>query len=253
MFSKRSYGWLPDIPDQRDIYYSVIHRVPKKLPKKVDLRSLCTPIEDQGELGSCTAHALTGAIEALEVKDKLSVVHMSRLFLYYNERVIEGSVSSDSGAMIRDGIKTLVKQGVCVEKKWPYVISYFRVKPKPDCYKDALDHQITSYQRIETIDQMRECIAAGFPFVFGFTVYESFETQKVAKTGKVEMPKNDERALGGHAVLAVGYNDKIKRFTVRNSWGVNWGIKGYFTIPYDYLASRDLSDDFWTIRRGENM
>jgi C1A family cysteine protease len=219
----------------------------------MDLRPICPPVEDQGQLGSCTAHALTGALEVLESKDKLPVVQMSRLFVYYNEREIEHTVSSDSGAMIRDGIKSLVKQGACTEAKWPYVIPKFKSKPGAACFEDGLDHQVTSYQRIDTLDQMRACLAEGFPFVFGFTVYESFESQAVAKTGKVNMPGKSERTLGGHAVLAVGYDDARKRFTVRNSWGPNWGIKGYFTMPYEYLESRDLSDDFWTIRRGEEM
>jgi C1A family cysteine protease len=189
----------------------------------------------------------------LEKKDKVSFVDMSRLFIYYNERVIEHSVDSDSGAMIRDGIKSLKKQGVCSEKSWPYVISKFTVKPNVACYKEALNHQITSYHRITTLDDMRQCLAEGFPFVFGFTVYESFESQTVAKNGIVNMPKSNEKVLGGHAVLAVGYNEKDKRFIVRNSWGTSWGIKGYFTMPYDYLSDRNLSDDFWTIRSAEAM
>ena len=155
--------------------------------------------------------------------------------------------------MLRDGIKTLAKQGVCSEAKWPYTIAKFKVKPTPSCYKEALTHQITSYQRLQTLDEMRACLAEGFPFVFGFTVYESFESQQVAQTGVVPMPKPGERVLGGHAVMAVGYDDSKKKFTVRNSWGESWGIKGYFTMPYDYLANRDLSDDFWVIRRGEKM
>ena len=198
----------------------------------------CSPVEDQGNLGSCTANALAGALECLERKDKVSFIDLSRLFIYYNERVIEQSVSSDSGAMIRDGIKSLKKTGVCSEKKWPYVISKFAVKPNSACYKEALNHQITSYQRILTLDQMKSCLADGFPFVFGFTVYESFESPQVAKTGIVNMPKKNESVLGGHAVLAVGYNDKDKRFIVRNSWGTSWGMKGYFTMPYDYLADQ---------------
>ena len=247
------YGWVPDVPDQRDYLLSAVLHIPAKLPRKVDLRPFCSKVEDQGQLGSCTANALAGALEFLERKDKVAFEDFSRLFIYYNERAIEHTIQSDSGAMIRDGIKALAKQGVCLEKKWPYLVSKFKIKPAAYCYKDALNHQITSYHRIITLNEMRACLAEGFPFVFGFTVYESFESQAVAKTGIVNMPKKEERSLGGHAVLGVGYDDDKKRFIVRNSWGENWGIKGYFTMPYNYVADRNLSDDFWTIRRGENM
>ena len=251
--NKKTYGWLPDLPDNRDILYSAVTRIPAVLPKSTDLRKLCSPVEDQGNLGSCTANALAGSLEFLETKDKVQFEDLSRLFIYYNERVIEHSVKSDSGAMLRDGIKTLAKKGVCSEKLWPYAISKFTVKPGTACYKDALNHQITAYQRLQTIDEMRTCLAGGFPFVFGFTVYESFESQQVARTGKVDMPKPGERAIGGHAVMAAGYDDAKKIFIIRNSWGINWGMKGYFTMSYDYLSDRDLSDDFWTIRRAENI
>lgn len=249
----RRYGWIPDLPDQRDYLYRVIHPLPAELPPAVDLRECCSAVEDQGRLGSCTANALAGALEFLEQKNGTPFKDLSRLFIYYNERALEHSVHVDSGAMLRDGIKTLAKQGVCTEKRWPYVISKFDERPPVACYREALDYQITSYERILTLDEMLACLAEGFPFVFGFSVYESFESADVSRTGTVQMPQPEERVLGGHAVMAVGYHEAEKRFIVRNSWGTGWGLKGYFTMPYAYLADRGLSDDFWTIRRGENV
>ena len=153
---------------------------------------------------------------------------MSRLFIYYNERVIEHTVKTDSGAMIRDGIKTLAKQGACLEKSWPYDIAKFATKPPKRCYTEALDHQILSYARINIIDEMRGCLAYGFPFVFGFAVYEGFESQQVARTGMVEMPKAGEKMLGGHAVLAVGYDDAAKRVHRPQLLGSRLGDEGIF-------------------------
>ncbi len=243
----RNYGWRPDVPDQRDFLYSKIVRIPKKLPPRIDLINYCSAVEDQGELGSCTANAIAGNIEFLESLSAQSFEDKSRLFIYYNERALEGHVNEDSGAMIRDGIKVCAKYGACDELIWPYNVNRFAVKPDKKAYTDGKEHLIVSYHRILTIDEMRACLAEGFPFVFGFSVYESFETQKVARTGIVNMPKKSERMLGGHAVMAVGYDDKAKRFLVRNSWGKDWGMNGYFTMPYKYLQT--LSDDFWTIRK----
>ena len=247
------YGWIPDIPDHRDIMFRKVYRIPARLPASVDLRSQCPKVVDQGQLGSCTANALVGALEFLMIKDNKPYADLSRLFLYYDERVIEGTVDQDSGAMIRDGIKSLAQQGVCTEALWPYDIEVFTNTPTPACYDEALNYEIVSYQRIDTVDEMRSCLADGFPFVFGFTVYDSFESQEVAQTGIVPMPQPDEQELGGHAVVGVGYDDAQKRFVVRNSWGEDWGMKGYFTIPYDYLSNRNLSDDFWTIRSGKRL
>jgi C1A family cysteine protease len=242
------YGWVPDVPDNRDYQYAKIAAPPAILPQKVDLRKQCPPIENQGQLGSCTANALVGALEFIELKHRQPLTDLSRLFIYYNERVIEHTVKSDNGAMLRDGIKTLAKDGVCPESLWPYSVSKFAVKPAKKCYQEALYHKITDYHRILSLNDMRSCLAEGYPFAFGFAVYDSFESQKVAETGVLNMPKPGERMLGGHAVLAVGYDDKSKRFIVRNSWGDSWGKKGYFTLPYDYAANTNLADDFWTIR-----
>jgi C1A family cysteine protease len=250
---RHTYGWLRDLPDQRDFLYRLRHPAQATLPGTVDLRQLCSPVEDQGTLGSCTAQALVGALEYLEHKDGLPVSDLSRLFLYYNERVLIGTVSWDSGAMLRDGIKTLSKDGICMEARWPYVVSRFKRKPTAACYREASKHHITSYERLENLTDMQSCLAEGFPFVFGFSVYESFESQEVARTGVVPMPGPKERVLGGHAVLAVGYIETEARFIVRNSWGTRWGQAGYFTMPFAYLEDRNLSDDFWVIRRGENV
>jgi C1A family cysteine protease len=239
------FGWIPDVPDQRDYLFSAIRPV-VRLPKSIDLRRACSPVEDQGELGSCTANALAGNLEFLDLLDGV-YDDVSRLFIYYNERVLERTVDEDAGASLRDGIKTLKKTGSCHEALWPYRIEDFAKKPSPRCYAQAKKHLIESYHRLETLTEMLTCLAAGYPFVFGFAVYESFQTQAVARTGRVLMPRKDERMLGGHAVAAVGYDQAEKRFLVRNSWGSGWGQKGYFTMPYEYLEA--LAADFWTIRR----
>ena len=214
-----SYGWKPDLPDHRDFIYAKISKPSiEKRPPSVDLRPNCSPIEDQGNLGSCTANALVGNLEFLEIKDSVQFSNLSRLFVYYNERIIENTVNYDSGAEIRDGIKTLNKQGVCKENQWPYNIFRFKTKPTAKCYTDAATHKIVEYARLNIIDEMKTCLATGYPFVFGFSVYESFETEEAATTGIIPMPSKDEQLLGGHAVMACGYNDTVQRFIIRNSW-----------------------------------
>lgn len=246
--SQAYFGWTPDRPDFRDRLFARL-TPPKKLPSFVDLRDSCPIIVDQGQLGSCTANALAGAVLFMHFKDNTGLLGaLSRLFIYYNERVLEGTVSADAGATLRDGIKTLAAKGVCIETAWPYDIRQFAQKPSVSCYKAALKERIGSYHRILTLMEMQQCLADGFPFVFGFTVYESFDSARVAKTGVVPLPRLSERVIGGHAVMAVGYNDKTRRFIVRNSWGSGWGQLGYCTMPYAYLANRNLADDFWTIR-----
>ncbi len=246
----KGYGWTPDLPDHRDLFYTAPAAHLKALPPKVDLRPQCSPVYNQGQLGSCTANSIAGAVEFDQMKQGLpSVFVPSRLFIYYNERAMEGTVSQDSGAQIRDGIKSVGKLGVCPETQWPYNIKKFALKPPAVCYKDAVQYRALSYQKVaRDLSQMKGCLASGYPFVFGFTVYESFESAAVAKTGRVPLPSAREKVLGGHAVMAAGYDDSWQVFIVRNSWGTGWGLKGYFLMPYAYLTHPGLSSDYWTVR-----
>jgi len=243
------YGWQRDLPDHRDHVFAAPLAALGPLSASVDLRPQCPPVYDQGQLGSCTANAIGGAIQFDRLKQKITDFIPSRLFIYYNERVIEHSVAADSGAQIRDGIKSVAQQGDCPETEWPYNLAKFKTKPPAACYTDALKYKVVSYQRVtQSLGQLKGCLAAGWPFVFGFTVYESFESAAVAKTGHAALPKSTESVVGGHAVVGVGYDDAKQWFIVRNSWGAKWGLKGYFTLPYAYLSDANLASDFWTVR-----
>jgi C1A family cysteine protease len=247
----RKYGWRPDAADPRDRIY----RAPRRLfglPSSVDLRASCSPVEDQGDIGACAGHAVVGALEFLEIKETRygdGLGDLSRLMAYYSGRELEGTVEDDAGCQIRDVVKAAAKVGVCAETLWPYDVTRFAVKPSDDAYADAAQHRITTYHRIVGLDAARACLAEGFPFIFGFIVYNSFDSDEVARTGIQPMPQANERELGGHAVLAVGYDDAAQQLIVRNSWGEGWGLKGYFRMPYGYIENASLSDDFWTIRK----
>jgi len=247
---KKYYGWTPEFPDHRDIMFSLPQKM-KKLPTKVDLRVDTLPTYDQGALGSCTANAISAAYAFDVLKQKEEAFYIpSRLFIYYNERVIEGTVNQDSGAMLRDGIKSINKVGVCTEDSWPYDISKFTNKPTDSCYKEASGNKSVLYKKVSrSLYDFKSCLASGFPFVGGFSVYESFESKEVAQTGKMPMPNPSERLLGGHAILVIGYDDDINCFIVRNSWGSKWGDKGHFYMPYDYLTNSSLSNDFWVVQK----
>jgi C1A family cysteine protease len=242
------FGWLPDLPDARDLRFSAAAPVLAALPKSIDLRPKMPGAYDQGELGSCTANAIAAAFEYEQTRQGLADFMPSRLFIYYNEREIEGTVDTDSGAMIRDGIKSIAKLGVCSETTWPYEIARFKTTPPETAFAEAMEHTAAVYRRVSpTLDQLRGCLASRSPIVFGFSVYESFESARVARSGVVSLPADGEPLIGGHAVLAVGYEDRSERFLVRNSWGPDWGRRGYFSIPYDYLTNSELAGDFWAI------
>src|SRR2546423_9471257 len=195
------YGWLPDLPDHRDLLYAPPPETQRQLPPEASVRSAMAPVFDQGQLGSCTGNAIAAADEFEANKQGQDFGTPSRLFICYGEREIEGTVDQDSGAMIRDGFKVLANEGAPPEADWPYDISKFAQRPPNPAYADAQKHRAISYQSVaQTSTSLRTCIAEGYPFVFGFTVYESFESPDVARTGKVEMPGATDGSLGGHAV-----------------------------------------------------
>jgi len=213
------------------------------LPSKVDLRSKMPAVYDQGQLGSCTANALVALVQY----DAPSFMG-SRLFLYYNERLIEGTASYDSGAYLSDGIKCLKTYGICSEALWPYSINKYKIAPPKSCYTSALTTRVISATNIpNTAAAMKASLVANEPFVIGFLVYESFESNAVAATGIVPMPKANEQLLGGHAVVVCGYDDSKQWWIVRNSWGPRWGAGGYFYIPYAYFLNPRLASDLWNI------
>lgn len=248
--SHGAYGWLRDLPDARDFLYAApLIRFPQGLPPSVDLRSECPPVYDQGQLGSCTGNGIAAAIQFDQRKQGSPTFTPSRLFIYYNERVIEHTVNEDAGAQVRDGIKSVATLGAPPETLWPYDIEEFKVRPPAAAYAAAKQDLVTSYARIvQNLTQLQGCLAAGYPFVYGFTVYDSFESDEVATSGIMPMPGTGESIVGGHCVLAVGYDNSDRTFIVRNSWGADWGMKGYFKMPYEYILDPHLASDFWTVR-----
>lgn len=217
----------------------------RALPPRVDLRERFHSPYDQGDLGSCTAQSVCGSIQFTRQSASIP----SRLFVYYNTRVLEGTTSYDSGASIRNTVKAVARHGHCGEPLWPYDIAKFRRKPSGKAYVAAEPNRITRYERIpQKLNALKSVLADGRPIPFGFAVYDSFESDEVYETGMMPMPLLSERIQGGHAVLAVGYDDDQQRFIIRNSWGIEWGDKGYFYMPYLFIENSDYCSDFWVIR-----
>ena len=253
---RHGLGWIPDTPDQRDYTYKPTLKLSRKVPNIVDLRDQMPPVYNQGPLGSCTAQALAAAFDFNRQKQGVPFMDPSRLFIYWNERDMEGTVAVDAGAQLRTGVKVLVRYGTPQEDDWPYLITKFRDKPPKTAYDEAEKNQTLTYQRIlrsddGTCSDMFSCLNEGFPFVTGFMVYESFELAKTVRTGVVPLPKKDEQPLGGHAIVVVGYDMQKEHFICRNSWGREWGDNGYCYMPFEYLQRSDLASDQWTLRSVE--
>ena len=254
-FSRR-YGWRPSLKDHRDHIFGISIN-PATLPPFVDLRSQCPPIYNQGQTNSCTSQATAAAFAFDYTRQKLGNITPSRLFIYYNERLLEGSITSDCGATLRDGVSTLVNNGVPEETLWPFDTKQITVAPPQSVYTEAAKNKATSYAAVtQTRVQIRAALATGTPLVFGFSVYDEFESDTMASTGILPMPAANSELLGGHAVVAVGYNFgpttqndcPPNYYIIRNSWGKDWGYSGYFFMPAAYLENNSLSSDLWVIK-----
>jgi C1A family cysteine protease len=240
----RKYGWdKPDLPDFRDFPFAAFPAV-AKLPQVVYL--ICPPVQDQGDYGSCVFNATTTAMEAVMIDENKPLEMLSRMFAYDDYRLKNGiALSNDSGASIREAIKLIAKDGICHESLYPYTPANFERKPPPEAYQEALTHRILSYYRLISLSDMLNCMASGYGFVCGISVYASFETPVA---GVIPMPDRSEEFLGGHALWFYGYDRHKRVFHGQNSWGESWGKGGRFTIPFDYLTNPGLASDFWTVR-----
>lgn len=243
------FHWVRDKLDTRDYLY---RPNATRTPSTIDLRAFATPVEDQGSLGSCTGQAVAGAIELLN-KRANKQTDVSRLFIYYYERLLIGTVNYDSGAYIRDGIKVTNHWGAPLENLWPYNISKFRSAPSSSAVVDAARRKVTRYERASNHNACIDALTNGFPVIIGFNVYSSFMSSFVSRTGLMQYPNTrNETLLGGHAVLLVGYNHATQKYIVKNSWGTNWGDGGYFYMPYKVIQDTRMSGDFWVIKGVSN-
>ena len=253
MYRISGFGWLPDPPDHRDYIVTspVVERAVGGLklsdppPPSMDLREYDSPIEDQGQLGSCTAQAVIGLVEHLQRKLYSRHLEASRLFLYKVTRTFLGW-TGDTGAFIRSTIKALRLFGVCPEEYWPYNIEQFDAEPSAFCYAFAANYKSLIYYQLEGLEALKDSLAKGLPFTVGFSTFPSIHNVEVAQTGIIPMPQANEATSGGHAVMAVGYDDIKGALLVRNSWGQDWGEVGYGWLPYGYVTE-GLSEGFWVV------
>lgn len=241
----KGLGWKPPLPNAHKRWFEDHCQLVKATPPSIDMESLCPPVYDQGNLGSCTANSTGGMAEFLVMKLGLWNFMPARLALYYWTRLGEGDPTQDNGASVQDAAATLNTWGVPNESLWWYNTAKFAVKPNHNVVNDASKHKCAAPMAIsQDANSLKNCLAMGYPFVFGFTVYSSFEN--IGSDGIMPMPKSTESILGGHAVMAVGYDDSTQYFKVRNSWGASWGKNGYFFMPYTYILNNNYASDFWT-------
>jgi len=248
---QRIYNHIKDEHDDRDLFFGDIHQVIAKvdLPDKVDLAtsSKMPPIWNQGDIGSCSVHAGCRAFQFEHGGGPYS-----RLQLYWLERSVEGTIDQDSGAQLRDCVKVLNSNGLILETEWPYITTKFKDTP-PVLINEQNQNKLVTYSKLLNAADMKSCLTAGFPFIFGLQLFESFESDEVAKTGIVELPDmNQEQYLGGHAITCVGYDSNYQGkglyYKVANSWGSDWGQAGYFYINAKYLENPEFCSDMWTMR-----
>lgn len=272
-----SFGWIPDYPDFRDyteghekikpILSKLGTESSKSLPSKIDLKKWCSPIENQGNLGSCTANAVAALVEYFENKSFGKYLDASRIFLYKTTRNLL-HLKGDTGAFLKSTLGALVLFGMPPEEYWPYAPERFDEEPDAFCYAFAQNYKCINYFRhdppeitpSDTLLSIKKYLATGIPSVFGFTVYQSIKQAEI--DGRIPFPQSNEKMLGGHAVAAIGYDDSIEitnkannktstgAILIRNSWGEQWGEKGYGWLPYDYIL-KGIALDWWSILKQE--
>lgn len=248
-----------DLPDKRDYVYKMsAHEARQALPKRVDLRPKCSPVWDQGKIGTCTAHAVAAAFAYEQRLQGMRAIDPSRLFIFYNERALSGQKGIMPVLHLRDALKAVAKRGVCHESLWPYSedLNILKRKPHKYAFSSATTKKVFEYHRIPhshkpavLLKHIKHCLANGSPIVLGIALYASFETAAVMRSAVMPVPDTErEEFRGGHAVMAVGYDDQKKAVLIRNSWGRKWGERGYFWMPYKLITNPKLAHDFWTIR-----
>jgi hypothetical protein len=263
----RKLNWHRSLSDHhvKKFAHLELLKTPLFYPASLDLGPKCSPVWDQGQTGSCSGFSSKSGVEFLELNELAQnvplghaplewalnkFVPVSAFFIYWNERAIEGDTGTDAGATtLQDACTSLQNKGICAEATWPSVPNNLLVCPTTAAYGEAYHHKLPNFYSVDqTLSEMKRCLSNGFPFLFGIAVYDSFMSEQAAMTGIIPMPGQNESLQGGHALLCVGYDDATQRFKFKNSWSTQWGAQGYGFLPYNYMLSQSLADDFYTMR-----